>query len=176
MARRRGTETIGDMARSLGLVLVVVAVVGAVVILSSPREPTVRDVDYGAALADVRESAPFAVVGPEALPDGWTATRVGFSPGETGGGVWRMSFVTPDGEYVGLVQSTGDRDSVVEDELPDVEADGSSVVAGQTWQRLVEAGGGERDRALVADVGDTVVVLRGSGDYSSLEEFASRLR
>jgi hypothetical protein len=87
-----------------------------------------------------------------------------------------MSFVTPDGEYVGLVQSTGDRDRVVEDELPEVEADGSSVVAGQTWQRLVEAGGGERDRALVADVGDTVVVLRGSGDYSSLEEFASRLR
>lgn len=176
MQRRRGTETAGDMIRSLGLVLLLVAVVGGVIILSSPGPSTTPEVDYRPALAQAREAAPFAVVGPDSLPDGWQVTRVSFDAGEGTSAVWRMSLITDSDEYVGLTQSTGDLDRVVRRELPAFVEDGVSQVAGQEWTRVVETGVRDADVALVSAVDDSVVVLLGSGGYVELEELASRLR
>jgi hypothetical protein len=176
MARRRGTETLGDMARSLGLVLVLVALIGGFAILSSPREPTVRDVDVAPVLTSARQSAPFEVLAPAGLPAGWTTSQVSFD----GGGdvaTLRLNYVTDAGGYVGLVQTNdGDVADVVAAEVPDATADGQSVVVGQTWPRWRETGGDAPDRALVRDVGDSVVVLFGSAGYSELDEVAARLR
>jgi hypothetical protein len=177
MAKKRGTETVGDMVRSLAVVLLPLAFIVGVVLVQTPEQPTVRDVDTAAAVDAARQAAPFAVLAPSDLPEGWTTTQVSYRPGESdGSGTWRLDHLSDEGSYVGLVQSSGEVERLVAAELVGFEADGQSVVDGQTWQRLVEQGSGVPDRALVADVGDSVVLVRGPGDYAELESFVSRLR
>jgi hypothetical protein len=138
MAKRRGTETIGDMVRSMAVVLVAVAFVAGFVGLIRPNSPTIRDVDYAEPLERAREVAPFAVLAPSSLPDGWTVTRVAYEPGVSDAEAsWRMSLVTADGAYIGLVQFVGDADAIVDRELPGAEPDGTSIARGERWTRLV---------------------------------------
>ncbi len=177
MARKRGSETIGDMARSMAVVLIPVAFIAGLVGLLRPSSETVRDVDWQPALESARTAADYALVGPQTVPDGWTATRVSYETGASSGdGVWRMNFVTADDAYVGLVQRAGDQELVVRQELADVEPDGTSTVRGETWIRYLEQDAADPDRALVAQRDDSVILLLGSGGYSELEEFASWLR
>ncbi len=165
------------MVRSLAVVLLPLAVIVGVVLVQTPSQPTVRDVDANAALAAAQQAAPFAVLAPADLPEGWTTTQASYRPGESdGSGTWRLDHLSPQGSYVGLVQSSGELERLVAAELVGFEPDGQSVVDGQTWQRLAEQGGGVPDRALVADVGDSVVLVRGPDDYDALESFVSRLR
>lgn len=177
MARKRGSETIGDMARSMLVVLIPVAFVAGLVGLLRPSSETVRDVDWQPALESARVAADYDLVGPDEVPDGWTATRVAYETGTSAGdGVWRMNFVTADGTYVGLVQRAGEVERVVLQELPGMEPDGTSEVDGLGWDRYLEQDFDDPDRALVQGRDDSVVVVLGSGDYSELEEFASWLR
>lgn len=177
MARKRGTETIGDMVRSMLVVLVPVALIAGFVGLVRPSTPDVREVDWASTLETARESAEFAVVGPVDLPQGWTATRAAYETGASASDdAWRLNFVTDDGEYVGLVQRPGDLDRVVRAELGDFAPDGTSLVAGETWERYVGADE-SADHALVAQVDETVVVvLTSAAGYSLAESFASSLR
>jgi hypothetical protein len=176
MARRRGTETVGDMIRSISLVLVPVALVAAVAILSSPRTPAVRDVDAAPAIEAARQAAPFTVVTPEPVPSSWSTTNASLD----GGGdvaTLRLDYVAADGGYVGFVQTNdGEAADVVLALLPDAAPDGSSDVDGQAWERWRENGVQDPDVALVRQGDDSVVLLVGSGDYSALEDVASRLR
>jgi hypothetical protein len=178
VARKRGTETIGDMVRSMLVVLVPVALIAGFVGLVRPSTPEVREVDWAGALETARESAEFAVLGPVDLPEGWTATRAAYETGASASDdAWRLSFVTDGGEYVGLVQRPADLDRVVRAELGDFEPDGTSLVAGETWERYIDVGDEPADHALVAQVDETaVVVLTSAGDYSLAESFASALR
>ena len=178
MARKRGTETIGDMVRSMLVVLIPVALIAGFVALVRPSTAEVREVDWEATLETARDSAEFAVLGPDELPEGWTATRVAYETGASAGDdTWRLNVVTDDGQYVGLVQRPGDLDRVVRAELPDFTADGTSLVASETWQRYLDAADEPGDHALVRDVGDTVVVvLTSAPDYSLAESFAASLR
>jgi hypothetical protein len=177
MAKKRGAETAADMVRSLVVVLLPVVFIAGVVLLQSPSEPTVRDVDLTPAVQAAREAAPFEVLAPQPLPDGWRVTQVGYTPGETdGSGTWRLNVLTEDGTYVGLVQSTGELDRLVATELTGFEPDGQSEVDGRTWGRYSELGLGRADRALATDLGDSVVVVLSSGDYSTVESFVARLR
>lgn len=176
MARKRGTETIGDMVRSMLVVLIPVALIAGFVGLVRPSTAEVREVDWEATLETARESAEFAVLGPDDLPEGWTATRVAYERGASAAGdAWRLNVVTGDGEYVGLVQRPGDLDRVVGAELPGYTSDGTSLVDAETWERYV-ASDEPADHALVRQVGDTVVVvLTSARDYSVAESFASSL-
>ena len=67
--RARGRETVGDMVRSLGLVLVVVAVMILLTFRLSPRDP-VQVVELGPAVAEARQTAPYGVL----VPTGWART------------------------------------------------------------------------------------------------------
>ena len=178
MARKRGTETIGDMVRSMLVVLIPVALIAGFVGLVRPSTAEVREVDWEATLETARDSAEFAVLGPDDLPEGWTATRVAYERGESAGDdAWRLNVLTDDGQYVGLVQRPGEIDRVVRTELPDFTSDGTSLVASETWQRYVDVSDEPADHALVRDVGDTVVVvITSAADYSLAESFAASLR
>lgn len=177
MARKRGTETVGDMARSMLVVLIPVAFIAGLVGLIRPSSETLRDVEWEPALESARGAAEYDLVGPQSVPEGWTATRVSYEVGTSvDDGVWRMNFVTDDRGYVGLVQRSGDVQSVVRRELPEFEPDGTSVVSGEQWARYLETGGNDPDVALVQERPDSVVVLIGSDGYAELESFASWLR
>lgn len=165
------------MVRSMALVLIPVAFVAGLVGLLRPSSEEVRDVEWAPALESAREAASYDLVGPRSVPDGWTATRVALETGaSTEDRVWRMSFVTDEETYIGLVQRAGDAEAIIRQELPDYEPDGVWSQDDQEWTRYVEEGGRDPDVALVAQREDSVLVLIGSGDYSDVEAFASSLR
>jgi hypothetical protein len=177
MARKRGTETMGDMVRSMAVVLIPVAFIAGLIGLIRPSSETVRDVEWEAALDSARTAAEYDLLGPQSVPEGWSATSVSYESGTSSAdGVWRMNFVTAERGYVGLVQRAGDVETVVRRELPDFEPDGTSGVSGESWDRYVETGVADPDVALVQERPDSVVVLIGSESYAELESFASSLR
>jgi hypothetical protein len=112
-------------------------------------------IDYAASLAEAREQAPFEVLAPRSEPRGWRATSVDW---ELAGPVrtWRLGFVTPGEEFVGLTQSNGSSGDVVEEATPADQPGAPVIVDGETWQTLTSEEG-ERAFVYVDDDVTTVV-------------------
>jgi hypothetical protein len=170
----RGSETVGDAVRSLAVMLGAIAavVVAFTVMRPDPQPPAA--VDYSAALELVRTEYEYPVLAPDPVPDGWRATSVDHSSRPTGDR-WRLGFLTADDGFVGLEQSDGEIESYLADRLAEFTDDGTSQVAGTTWERRV--GAGDRpDRALVrVDDDGWVTIVMGTEAYDVLESFAASL-
>ncbi len=178
--RARGPKTVGDMVRSLGLVLG--AVVVLLLITFRPHGQAVHVVDYRATLAQARTGSAFPLLAPVGLPSGWQATSAYFDgpqggatagvPGVTG---WHVGFITPDDRYAGFEQTNGIAIGTLHDVLGDPTRTGGTVDAGGvTWERWTD-GAGDR-RALVRTDGGVTVVVDGSADWPVLEALAGSLR
>ena len=170
----RGPHTVGDMLRSLGLVLVVVLVV--VLITFRPQGQAVTVVDYRGLLAGARSGAAFPLVGPVGLPDTWKATSATYQPPAQGLGVtsWHIGFVTGDGQYAGFEQTNGVVDGVLRDVLGDpVDQKRTSQVGGVGWERWADSAGDRR--ALVRTAAGVTVVVDGTADWPELERLAGSL-
>jgi hypothetical protein len=178
--RMRGFESLGDMVRSLGVVLAVVLVLVLITIRTRGQE--VRPVDYQSTLQQVRHAAPFAVEAPPTAPPGWVATSVTYDPpvvaGSGGVAHWHLGFYTAGKQYAGIEQSDGSGLGLLQDQLGDPARQGGSTVAGQQWERWSN-GAGTR-RALLREQGtgaaNSVVVLAGTADWQELEQLAAALR
>ncbi len=168
--------TVGDLTRSLILLLIPVFLVAAFWASRRDEPNPVRVVDYAPTLAAAREAASFPVLAPEGLPEGWRATNVSFEQVDDDESRWHLGFVTPDDEYVSIDQSNGDADDLLEEVLTATAEDGSSTAAAASWQRLVEVDVRDPDRAIVRTVDGVTTVVLGTGPYEQLEEFAERLR
>lgn len=170
-ARPRGRQTVGDMLRSL---LVVLALVFLAVALSARSDSglRVRPVDYGSALAAAREQAPYDVLAPVGLPSGWTATSA--RVGRAGDAItWHLGFVTPTGTYAGLDQGDGRAAAVVDTVARDARAAGTTTVGGLRWRRL--AGGQPEPRALVLEAERVTTVVAGGASWAELRTLARAL-
>ena len=177
VARRRGPQTVGDMVRSLGLVVGAVAVV--LLLTLRPHGQEVRVVDYRAALAAARPSAPFALVAPVGLADGWRATSAYYDPagaGRTGVSTWHVGFVTPQEQYAGFEQTNRGAADVLRQVLQQPGDEGrTATVAGRTWERWSDDRSSHR--ALVVGTGSSVMlVVDGSAGWPELERLAAALR
>lgn len=173
--RRRGFETLGDMVRSLGVVLAVVLV--TVLITIRTQGQSVRVVDYSATLTEARRVAPFTVLAPEKLPAEWRATSGDYSPsqvtGKAGVVLWHLGFVTPAEQYAGMEQSNDQLSELVKTELGAARQDGTSTVNGVTWQRW----SGDHGRRAITLVQDKVpIVIHGTAQWAELEQLAGALR
>ena len=173
--RRRGFETLGDMVRSLGVVLGVVLVV--VLITIRTHGQAVRVVDYSSTLTEARRVAPFTVLAPERLAEEWKATSGDYSPaqvtGRTGVVLWHLGFVTPHDQYAGLEQTNDTLRDVVQAQVVGAVPDGTSTINGVTWQRWSNSGG---RRAISVVLGKASVVIHGTADWAELEQLAGALR
>lgn len=181
---RRGPKTVGDMVRSLGLVLA--AVVVLLLITFRPQGRQLQVVDYRAALAQARTGSAFPLVAPVGLPAGWRATSAYFdSPARPGGATgaavagvtsWHVGFVTPADRYAAFEQTNGIAVSTLRDVLGDpTDTGGTSRVGGATWQRWTN-GPGDRRALVRTDGAGVTVVVDGSADWSVLEQLAGSLR
>lgn len=175
--RPRGFETLGDMARSMGVVLAVVLLIVLITIRVGGQ--SIRVVDYRATLVQAKIGAPFVLQAPEGLASGWKATSVSFDPpartGVPGVTVWHVGWVTPDSQYAGLEQTNGLATDAVESALSSTPSTaGSSVVGGVTWQRWVDQSG--KRRALSSTQGQVTVVVDGTAGWAELELLAGALR
>ena len=174
--RRRGFETLGDMARSLGVVLAVVLVL--VLITWRTKGSEIRLVDYAPTLAQAKVGAPFVLLAPVGLSSGWRATSFYFDPPERTGvpGVtlWHIGYVTPADQYAGMEQTNGPGHDALVTAITGPRADGTSSVGGVSWARWTSADG--KRRALTQTTGKVTVVVDGTAGWPELEELVGSLR
>jgi hypothetical protein len=168
------------MIRSLALILIPLVVI-TIIFTNTPAEHPVKEVDWKPVLAKAREEAPFEVLAPENLPNGWRATRVNWVPqgkpylnGEASPrNLWQIGFLTPDDAFIDLNQGDVRPQEMVDQQSRDGTADGSSVVGGKSWQRLISPDG--RSRSLVLTNPNSTVVVTADLPYEALEAYASTL-
>ena len=176
--RRRGVASALDIVRSMGVVLLLVAVVALITLRPSGGDE-IRVIEYADDLASARVAAPYAVLAPTGL-EGYRATSVRFTPTESGT-VWHVGFVSPLEEYVGLDQTDGPAaafvDDLTESAAPVGGSDGSVELGGRTWERYDEGGDtdGERVRGLVTEEAGATTLVSGTADWSELEAMAAAL-
>ncbi len=168
-AARRANQTAFNLVlaliASLGIVLFLV-----VVVVRPEMEP--RTVDFGEIGASAQSSVDEPLAVPD-LPEEWTANRAELVA-EPADGVtrWEIGFLTPQGEYIGLVQGVDANDSWLADQVRGARSDGTERIGGLTWNsydRRDVDDPGNVEYALVAASGASTIVLGGT---ASDEEFA----
>jgi hypothetical protein len=168
------------MVRSLLVILIPLLIIAAV-FTNLPSDHPVKAVDWKPVLATARRDAPFPVLAPTNLPDGWRATQVRFvEQGETDidgqpspRNLWELNFLTPDNTFIGLDQGDLQPQDLIDDKTRNGAADGTSTVGDQTWQRLITADG--RTRSLVMERPKVTTIVSGDLPYEALEAYASTL-
>jgi hypothetical protein len=180
VARTTRQTTAGDLIRSLALLLIPLVVI-TIIFTNVPEDHPVKEVDWKPVLATARKEAPYPVLAPTNLPDGWRATRVAWVPqgrphlnGEASPrNLWQLGFLTPDEAFIDLNQGDLRPDELVDQQSRAGTPDGSSAVGGQTWQRLISPDG--RTRSLVLRGPNVTTVITADLPYEALEAYASTL-
>jgi hypothetical protein len=174
---QRPAKTFADMARSLGLMAVVIAallLIGPARTLVFPNGAKRPPVDYSQALARFEQVSPHALA-PAALPAGWAANAGQFTPqhGRTAPRL-HIGWATPGQLFVGLDETTGPAATLVRDVLGrrGATSDASIVIGGTTWQHRRSDRGEDAYTATSADV---TVVVTGDGTPSQLRQLLTAL-
>jgi hypothetical protein len=168
-AARRANQTAFNLVlallASLGIVLFLV-----VVVVRPEMEP--RTVDYQQVGADAQVGIEQTLAVPD-LPEGWTANRAELITGAADGVTrWEIGFLTPEGEYIGLVQGIEANPSWVADQVRGAPSGGTERIGELAWRaydRRDVDDPGNVEYALVAIAGASTIVLGGT---ASDEEFA----
>jgi hypothetical protein len=180
VARANRMATPGDMIRTLAVILVPVVII-AVLFTDLPDDRPVAEVDWQPVLTVARRDAPFPVLAPSNLPEGWRATQAEwvktgepFRDGQPAvRNQWALGFLTPDDVFIGLDQGDLRPEDLVEEQTRDGRPDGQSVVSNQTWERLISPDG--RTRSLVRREPAVTTVVSGDLAYEALEAYVSTL-
>ena len=175
MSKNRGSiaASTGDILRTVAILAGVLAVLALAFTVTRPDARLPETVDYGPVLEQVRAEFPYEAAAPSTVPDGWRPTNVHHET-DAAGHRWRLSFLIGQRGFVRLEQSDGEIVSYLTDRLEDFTADGTSVVEGDTWDRMRQHGG-PRDRALVRTEDGVLTIVRGTESYEVLEQFAASL-
>ena len=171
-ADRAKARTMTNMVWALLACSIVVAFL--MIVTWRPKEEKVRAVEYTAQLQDARKLAPW-VRGPEPMPSGWTATSVEFRAPQQSPVTWHLGIVTAEKKYVGLEQSNVTANAYQFDKLGKTADDGTSAVAGVTWQRM-KLLDRDNEQALVLIGSGVTTIVTGNAGYQALETFAAALR
>jgi Protein of unknown function (DUF4245) len=170
--RARGRETVGDMVRSMALVLVVVAVVVLLTLRHEPGEKVTR-VDFSEMLAQARSAASYDVLAPVGLDKAWIATSAR-ADSEGNAVTWHLGFVTPDGHYAAVEQSDGSAAGLLAEHVQGASRSGTRTVLGVPWQQLV--GGQPEPRALETRGTGVTTLVTGNASFAELAQLAGALR
>jgi hypothetical protein len=165
------SQTVGNMVFAMVICLAVAAFL--IVVTWRPRHEEVHAVEYTAQLQDARKAAPW-VRGPEPMPSGWTANSVEFRAPEQEPMTWHLGIVTDAKKYVGIEQSNVTGAKFLVDKLGQTSADGTSTIAGVTWQRKILLDR-KNENALVLVASGVTTIVTGNAGYPALETLASNL-
>jgi len=154
------------------MVVVVLAVVGAVAFMGLFRDETSVEPDAVDYLATVRalQDAELEPVYPAEVPKGWKATKAEVL--QEGAPGLDLGFLTDDDEFVGVVWTDEDVDDLLRERVDDsdVESTERFTVSGsvaEQWQGYEDPGG---DLAYAAEVERRTVLVYGS---ASEDDFAA---
>ncbi|MEX0169294.1 DUF4245 domain-containing protein [Streptomyces sp. LMG1-1-1.1] len=170
VAGMRGRQTVRGMFQSLGVILVAAGVMYLFIPHDEESEP-VKAKDYRVELLTAQRAAPYPVLAPEGLDDGWKATVVSYK--RENANAWQLGFLSPDTQYVAVHQSTAAANTYVPDVTQRAKNTGrTETVAGQVWQRWE----GPKYDALVRTDGGATTVVTGTASFERLAEMAGALR
>jgi hypothetical protein len=168
--KQRGRESAGDMIRSLGLVLGIVAV--AFFLAQPPKSDAkrIRVVDPAGDTRAFAQSVPGGAV-PRPMPAGWKATVSVYDPDSQ---LLRIGWVTPADHYVEYAAQPRPTSAFVGDITGHAPAVGTVQIGDGSWTQYRQDG----VISLVRQYGDTTVVLgtlRDTGTLDELRVLAGRL-
>ena len=180
VAQANRTASSGDMIRSLAVILIPLVIL-TVLFTDVPKDRPITEVDWRSVLATARRQAPYPVLAPTNLPEGWRATQADWAkvgkPTQSGQpsvrNQWQLGFLNPDNIFVGLDQGDLLADDLVAEESRAGSPDGESVVNGQAWQRLASPDG--RTHSLVLRDPKVTSIVSGDLPYPALEAYAATL-
>jgi hypothetical protein len=173
-AARRANQTTFNLVlaliASLGIVLFLVVVVVR-------PDTSLPPVDYRGVGANAQGVDDRFVV-PD-LPDTWTANRSVFVGSPSDEVVrWETGLLTPEGEFITMVQGLEANESWVAGQLDDARPDDGIRIEGQDWtiyDRRDVDDAGNREYALVTTLGDLTVVLYGTAEDAEFEILATAI-
>jgi hypothetical protein len=173
---KRGSETMLDMTRSIGLILVVLAV--TLVFVPGLLHPNNSDkfpaVDYSSYVSGFKTVTGKPALIPLPQPSGWKA-NAGTLTGPAAIEHLHVGFVVPGSQYAGLDESVGPMDALVSKVLGTrgLATTGSTPINGATWQARTSARG---EIAITRRTGGVNIVITGSATAEQLETLAASLR
>lgn len=181
MARTGRLASPSDMVRSLVVILVPILAITWLFTRNLDDHP-VTVVEVAPVLAKARAAAPYPVLVPASLPEGWRPVKVAWEPVGRPGlngdpsvrNGWRLGYLDPDDTYVALEQGDRRSEDLIASASRDGAPEGRSSVGDQTWERRISPD--ERTRALVLSTPTVTTVVSGDVPYAELEAFASTLR
>lgn len=175
-------KTVGDIVRSLAVVLVVIAVL--LLLTWRPQPDPVRERDpFPIASLAVRE-ANYRVLMPT-VGDGWRSTSARLEPTSQSAdkSVWFTGWVSPDNEFFALVQSHATHKAFIDEQTSDgVLADsstdsswawGDSTGTKDDWVAYISPDG--KTRSLVKVKKDHTTIVTTTAPWEDLKTFADQL-
>jgi hypothetical protein len=169
------------MALSLGVLLIPVVLIAWFFTSNPPDDAPVPTVDWQPVLAQARAKAPYPVLAPPATPAGWRATKASWTPigrPDANGNAavrntWELGFLTGDTIFVALEQGDARLPDLISDATRDGTVDGTSTIAGATWERRISEDG--RTRSLVQQSPKVATVVSGDTGYETLDAYVATL-
>ncbi|MDN5726975.1 MAG: DUF4245 domain-containing protein [Propionibacteriales bacterium] len=174
MAKQKRQSTPGDMVRSM-VVLLIPLVLITLFFTRTPAAPPVESVNWQPVLTSARAEAPYPVLAPTNLPEGWVPTRVTWESKAKGASAnrWLLGWLDPQQTYLAVEQSDAAPGPFIADVGRDPVPEGSATVSGTQWERQVSEDG--RTRSLVQRTDPVTTIVVGDAPYEALEAFAGTL-
>jgi hypothetical protein len=165
--RRRGTAK--DLAISMSVLIIPIV---AFVALCQPRATDAPTVDASRVYATARAQNAFPVVEPSGL-SGWRTTVANIQNQGAGRYTLRVSYETPDGRYLQLLQSNDAAETVVAAVVDDGQPQGTEQLSGGSWFRYSAREG--RELAFVRLEQRVTVVVVGDASAARAKELIAAL-
>ena len=165
-------QTVGDMFRSMAVVLALVLVI--VLLAWRPDPEAIKVVETAPVVAIAARAAEFDVSAPASLPTEWQATSARWEATveSDGAKVLHIGYVTPSGEYAQFSESTASGPRYLDEQTAGGIPAGEQVVGDVTWERRET----EDRRSLVRTDAGTVTVVSGSAAWDELIALAGSIQ
>ena len=175
----RSNQTTLNLVIALGASLLVVFLI-VIVVVRPDQAGSPKTVDWAAVARDAQQSVSTPLVVPS-LPKTWSANRaelVDAKSASDGIASWQVGFLTPSTQYIGLAQGIKANPSWVATQLSDKAATGDENYGGVAWKvydHRTADHAGNLAYALVATVGESTVVLAGTGSDVEFATLATEI-
>lgn len=166
-AKRANASVIGMI---LALAVSVLAFLPVVLLNAAPKTDGYRPpVDVAAVARDAAPVAGFDPVAP-ALPEGYSPNYARWNaPGADGVSHWDVGWMTPQEQFVSLVQTATANPTWLLTQVKQAPVTGTREAGGIEWTLYDKPG---IEKSLVAQVDGTTVVLSGSAGFAELDALA----
>lgn len=171
--KHRANQTLRNLVFALLASLAVVFVLVLVVV--RPDGVPRAAVNYRADAAASEAQAGQVLAAPP-LADGWSANDDGLTTGSDSVLAWKLGFITPSHQYIGLAQGIDANPTWVANELANARSTGATSIGGHDWSvydRRADQDPGNYAYSLSTVIGSSSIVLHGTAPTKEFTTLAT---